>query len=42
MKLEFKSKDILNLFLDELTKIDNGYPKYLLQNLELYKDWILN
>ena len=24
------------------TKIDNGYPKYLLQNLELYKDWILN
>ena len=24
------------------TKIDDGYPKYLLQNLELYKDWILN
>ena len=24
------------------TKIDAGYPEYLVQNLELYKDWILN
>ena len=23
-------------------KIDDSYPKYLLQNIELYKDWILN
>jgi beta-1,4-mannosyl-glycoprotein beta-1,4-N-acetylglucosaminyltransferase len=23
-------------------KIDNNYPEYLLQNIEIYKDWILN
>ena len=23
-------------------EIDNNYPEYLLKNIELYKDWILN
>ena len=23
-------------------KIDDSYPEYLLKNLDLYKDWILN
>ena len=30
-----------NLRLKKI-KIDDSYPKYLLQNLKLYKDWILN
>ena len=30
-----------NLRLKKI-KIDNNYPEYLLQNIELYKDWILN
>ena len=30
-----------NLRLKKI-KIDDSYPKYLLQNLNLYKDWILN
>jgi beta-1,4-mannosyl-glycoprotein beta-1,4-N-acetylglucosaminyltransferase len=30
-----------NLRLKKI-KIDNSYPKYLLKNLNLYKDWILN
>jgi hypothetical protein len=23
-------------------KIDNNYPEYLLQNISIYKDWILS
>jgi beta-1,4-mannosyl-glycoprotein beta-1,4-N-acetylglucosaminyltransferase len=23
-------------------ELDNSYPNYLLKNVELYKDWILN
>tara|TARA_B100000780_G_C21028889_1_gene412489 strand:- start:824 stop:1042 length:219 start_codon:yes stop_codon:yes gene_type:complete len=23
-------------------KIDNNYPEYLVQNIDIYKDWILN
>ena len=30
-----------NLRLKKI-KIDDSYPKYLLNNLNLYKDWILN
>ena len=53
-KEKFKNLDNIKKNIDNLVdpfgrdlrlkkiKIDDSYPKYLLQNLELYKDWILN
>ena len=53
-KEEFKDLDNIKNNIDNLidpfgrnlrlkkTIIDDNYPQYLIQNLELYKDWILN
>ena len=53
-KEEFKNLDNIKNNIDNLidpfgrnlrlkkTIIDDNYPQYLIQNLELYKDWILN
>tara|TARA_A100000164_G_scaffold28464_1_gene22132 strand:+ start:233 stop:451 length:219 start_codon:yes stop_codon:yes gene_type:complete len=53
-KAKFKNLDNIKKNIDNLVdpfgrnlrlkkiKIDDSYPNYLLQNLDLYKDWILN
>ena len=52
-KEEFKNIDRIKANIDNLIdpfnrnlrlkkiKIDNNYPEYLVQHIELYKDWIL-
>ncbi len=45
-----KIKDNINNLIDPFdrnlrlkkVKIDNNYPEYLLQNINIYKDWILS
>jgi len=45
-----KIEDNINNLIDPFDRnlrlkkvqIDNNYPEYLLQNLEIYKNWILN